>query len=91
MRADVDGAISPSGGLEAKIIHTPEDAPDSICILVGDTVFPIDTSSMGKVGGTDFASESGLRLARCNDDVPVSRSLLAVDCLESQLQSLCLR
>lgn len=46
------------GNLEIRIIHTPGHTNDSICIYVGDALFTGDTLFVGKVGGTDFGSQT---------------------------------
>jgi hydroxyacylglutathione hydrolase len=49
-----DGSVFPVGESSIKIIHTPGHTPDSICLLIGGSLFTGDTLFVGKVGGTDL-------------------------------------
>jgi glyoxylase-like metal-dependent hydrolase (beta-lactamase superfamily II) len=53
-----DGAELPLGSLHIKILYTPGHTKDSICILIGDSLFTGDTLFVGKVGGTDFGKQA---------------------------------
>ena len=48
-----EGKLSVAG-LEIKVLHTPGHTPGSVCLLIGDAMFPGDTLFAGSMGRCDF-------------------------------------
>ncbi len=57
-----NGQVLELGKSKIEVIHTPGHTPDSVCFLVGDSLFTGDTLFVGECGRTDLPGGSAQQL-----------------------------